>query len=112
MAITYSGQAQTLRAELKAAGFNARRVTVRQNHSTLYVTIRDAWTSLTQVKAIADKFEVVRRCEADRDRVPRCERFDERHRLGLGGPLVMAYVGQTRARAARSPRDRVVRRAR
>jgi hypothetical protein len=64
MAITYSTQAQTLRAALKAAGFNARRVTVRQNHSTLYVTIRDAWTSLTQVKAIADKFEVVRRCEA------------------------------------------------
>ena len=64
MAITSSTPAQTLRAALKAAGFNARRVTVRQNHSTLYVTIRDAWTSLTQVKAIADKFEVVRRCEA------------------------------------------------
>jgi len=56
--------AQTLRASLKAAGFNARRVTVRDNHSTLYVTIRDAWASLTEVKAIADEFRVVHRCEA------------------------------------------------
>jgi hypothetical protein len=64
MATTNTTPAQTLRAALKAAGFNARRVTVRQNHSTLYVTIRDAWASLTKVKAIADQFRVVQHCHA------------------------------------------------
>jgi hypothetical protein len=64
MTITNDTPAQTLRAALKAAGFNARRVTVRQNHSTLDVTIRDAWASLSEVKAIADKFRVVHRCQA------------------------------------------------
>jgi len=64
MTSTNTAPAQSLRAALKAAGFNARRVTVREKHSTLYVTIRDAWASLTEVKTIADKFRVVHRCQA------------------------------------------------
>lgn len=64
MTTTNTTPAQALRAALKAAGFNTRHVTVRQSHSTLYVAIRDAWASLTKVKAIADKFRVVHRCEA------------------------------------------------
>lgn len=51
-----------LRAALKAAGFNARRVTVRQHHSTLCVTIRDASAPLTKIKTIAGSFESIRRC--------------------------------------------------
>jgi hypothetical protein len=64
MTTTNATRAQSLRAALKSAGFNARRVTVRENYSTLYVTIRDAWASLTEVKAIAEKFRVVHHCEA------------------------------------------------
>jgi hypothetical protein len=55
---------QQLRSALKAAGFNARRVSVRHDHSTLRVTIRDTSVSLSAVKTIADRFCVVRRCEA------------------------------------------------
>jgi hypothetical protein len=64
MTTTNNSPAQALRAALKAEGFNARCVTVRQHYSTLHVTIRDAWVSLTRVKKIADKHSVVRRCEA------------------------------------------------
>jgi hypothetical protein len=64
MAITNTTPAQALRAALKAAGFNARCVTVRQSHSSLYVSIRDAWVSLSEVEAIANKFSVVSRCAA------------------------------------------------
>jgi hypothetical protein len=56
--------ANNLRAALKQAGFNARMVTVRDRHSTLYVTIRDASASLTKVKAIAEPFESVSRDHA------------------------------------------------
>jgi len=61
---TNASPAQLLRAELKAAGFNARRATVRHDHSTLRVTIRDAGASLSSVKAIADRYRSVRYCEA------------------------------------------------
>jgi hypothetical protein len=54
---------QMLRAALKSAGFNARKVTVRRDHSTLRVTLRDAAVPLSTVKAIADQFMVVRRDE-------------------------------------------------
>lgn len=54
---------QALRAALKAAGFNARRVTVRESYSSLNVTIRDAAVSLSAVESIAKKFSVVRYCE-------------------------------------------------
>jgi hypothetical protein len=56
--------ADRLRAALKQAGFTARQATVRQRHSTLHVTIRDAAVSLTRVTAIAAPFEVVRRDQA------------------------------------------------
>ena len=53
--------AQRLRVALKSAGFNARQVTVRYLHSTLYVTVRDASVSLTKVSAIAGAFESISR---------------------------------------------------
>ncbi|MEO7734895.1 MAG: hypothetical protein ABIY55_28325 [Kofleriaceae bacterium] len=56
--------ANTLRAALKQAGFNARMVTVRERHSTLDITIRDASAALTKVKSIADRFELVTRDHA------------------------------------------------
>src|SRR5262249_28711190 len=63
MSNSYLSPADKLRVALKSAGFSARQVTVRQRHSTLDVTIRDATVSQTQVKAIAGAFESVRRCE-------------------------------------------------
>lgn len=51
-----------LRAALKAAGFNARQVTVRERASSLNVTIRDAGVRLPEVEAIARKFEHVDHC--------------------------------------------------
>src|SRR5437870_2363922 len=56
--------ANGLRASLKQAGFNARKVSVRYLHSTLYVTIRDGSVSLTRVTEIAGAFESVSRDHA------------------------------------------------
>ena len=64
MTNTNASPADRIRAALKQAGFAARQATVRQQHGTLHVTIRDASVSLTRVKAIADQFEVVRRDHA------------------------------------------------
>jgi len=64
MATTVARPADRLRAALRQAGFNTRRVSVRGEHSTLQVTIRDASVSLTQVEAIAGPFESISRCEA------------------------------------------------
>jgi hypothetical protein len=61
---TNATPAQRLRAALKLAGFNARRVSVRHDHSTLRVTLRDASAALSAVQAIADGFRSVRHCEA------------------------------------------------
>lgn len=61
MTTTNDTPAQRLRVALKSAGFNARHVSVRYPHSTLYVTIRDASVSLTKVSAIAGTFESVSR---------------------------------------------------
>jgi hypothetical protein len=59
--------AATLRAALKSAGYNPRRVTVRDNGGTtetsLTVTIRDASVSITKVREIVVPFERVRRDE-------------------------------------------------
>jgi hypothetical protein len=64
MTITNVRPAQALRAALKSAGFNARRVTVREDDCTLRVTIRDAAASITEVNAVAAPFERIRRCQA------------------------------------------------
>jgi hypothetical protein len=64
MTTTIASPADRLRAALKQAGFNVRRVSVRHDHSTLRVTIRDASASLTQIEAVAGPFESVRRCQA------------------------------------------------
>src|ERR1043166_1620953 len=61
MTTTNGMPAQRLRRALKGAGFNARQVSVRCLHSTLYVTIRDALVSLTKVRAIAGGFESISR---------------------------------------------------
>lgn len=56
-----------LKAALKAAGWTARQVSVRKNYfslgSSIDVTIRDAAVPLSQVKAIAEDFERIHRCE-------------------------------------------------
>lgn len=63
--MTYiANPAGNLRAALKQAGFNTRKVSVRQHSCTLYVTIRDASVSLTRVKAIAGAFESIDRDHA------------------------------------------------
>lgn len=64
MSISIANPADNLRAALKRAGFNARKVSVRQHHSTLCVTLRDASVSLTRVSEIAGQFEQVRRDHA------------------------------------------------
>ena len=64
MSNTIASPADRLRSALKQAGFNARRVSVRAQHSTLHVTIRDASVSLARVTEIAGPFEVVRRDQA------------------------------------------------
>ncbi len=61
---TIANPADSLRAALKNADLNTRKVTIRQRHSTLYVTVRDASVSLTRVKEIAKPFESVRRDHA------------------------------------------------
>lgn len=59
--------ADRLRAKLKAAGYNARRVTVRHDHysmgSSIDVTIRDPDVGRDTIKALASEFERVDRCE-------------------------------------------------
>jgi len=52
-----------LRADLRSAGFNARKVTVRRDNSTLRVTIRDASVSLSTVRQIAERYTRVQRDE-------------------------------------------------
>ncbi len=63
---TAQGPADLLRAKLKAAGFNARRVTVRHDHfsmgSSIDVTIRDPDVSRETIKKIASEFESISRC--------------------------------------------------
>ena len=58
--------ADELRAKLKAAGFNSRRVTVKHDHfsmgSSLDVTIRDPDADFQAIKKIASEFEHIDRC--------------------------------------------------
>lgn len=57
--------ADQLRAALKTAGYNARKVTVRHEHysmgSTIHITIRDASVSKAKIEEIAQSFERVDR---------------------------------------------------
>lgn len=64
MATTNLRPADALRAALKAVGYHARRVSVRHDHNTLRVTVRDPSASLTRIKQIAAPFESVRHCQA------------------------------------------------
>jgi hypothetical protein len=50
------------RAALKALGYNTRQVSIRQAHSTLRFTIRDAAINLAAVYAIARDAEQISRC--------------------------------------------------
>lgn len=52
----------TARAALKALGYNTRQVSIRQSHSTLYFTVRDATVNLAAVYAIARDAEQISRC--------------------------------------------------
>jgi hypothetical protein len=62
MALTLSESARLLRAALKAAGFNARRLSLRQSYGSLLITIRDPWVSISQVQAIAGPYRQVQHC--------------------------------------------------
>ena len=57
-------KADALRSDLRTAGYNARQVTVRRDHSTLRVTIRDASVKISHVKEIAGRYESVSYCQA------------------------------------------------
>lgn len=57
-------KADMLRAALKAAGYNARQVTVRHDSCTLRVTVRSARVSLAHVEEIAGAFEKIDRDQA------------------------------------------------
>lgn len=57
-------KADHLRAALKAAGYNAKQVTVRYDHTTLRVTIRTDRVSLAHVAEIAGAFEQISRDQA------------------------------------------------
>lgn len=54
-------KADHLRAALKAAGYNARRVTVKYDYSTLRVTLRDATIAKSVIEKIANQFERIDR---------------------------------------------------
>ena len=56
--------AARIRAALKAAGYNTRKVTVRQDHETVRVTLKTLDVVLSVIKAIVAPFECVRRCES------------------------------------------------
>lgn len=56
--------ADKIRTALKTAGFNSRKVTVKEPHwGSVKVTIRDASIGIGAVKAVAGAFENVRRCQ-------------------------------------------------
>jgi hypothetical protein len=66
-----SNLAQEIRAALKAAGFTARQVTVRDERMSLdqsaHVTVRDGSVDFRAVRKIAEAFEAVRREEGTGD---------------------------------------------
>ena len=63
MTRTRLSEIEGLRADLKAAGYNARKVTVRRSGDSLYVTIRDALVALSTIQPIAEAYSHVRRDE-------------------------------------------------
>lgn len=60
--LSMTERAVAIRAELKAAGWNARKVSIRCANSTLRATIRCASVPMTPVKAIVERFGSVSRC--------------------------------------------------
>ena len=68
MSRDYQTEADRCRAALKAAGYGAKQVTVRDDgsntHTSLRLTIRDAAVSISHVEAIAGAFERIHRCHA------------------------------------------------
>lgn len=63
-ATTEQSPAARLRAELKAAGYNARRVSVRSPRGNLELTVRDAAVDIEHVAGIAKKYERIDRDHA------------------------------------------------
>ena len=61
--------AQNVRAALKAAGFNARKVSVKSSRgsSSVYVSIKDHTLIKDEIQEIAESFESVRRCSYSGD---------------------------------------------
>lgn len=62
-----SEKAKALRADLKAAGYKGREVTVKHEHfslgSEIVVTVRNPEIQIAGVKAIANGYEKIDRCE-------------------------------------------------
>jgi hypothetical protein len=63
MSRTALSEEARLRSDLKAAGFNARKVSVRRSRDSLYITIRDASVALSVVRPIAETYRNVHRDE-------------------------------------------------
>ena len=56
-------KASVIRKGLKAHGWNARQVSVRSPHGSLYITIKDAAVPKSVVERIAQQFETIHRCD-------------------------------------------------
>jgi hypothetical protein len=57
-------KAAEIRKQLKTLGYSARDVSVRSDHNSLDITIRRNGLNVKAVKAIANSYENVSRCEA------------------------------------------------
>lgn len=68
---TATDRAKMIRTELKAQGISSRKVSVRAEYfsmgSALHVTIKDPSISMSVVKAVAEKYESLRRDESTGD---------------------------------------------
>lgn len=66
--MTTKEKAKAIRQELKALGWNARKVSVRTDYysmgSSIYITIRDGSVPKSKVQAIADQHERIYRDDA------------------------------------------------
>ena len=74
-----SDTAKALRAKLKAAGYNARLVSVRHHQysmgSTIHCTIRDPDVKKAAIEDIALEFQRVDRCQISGEILTGCNRF-------------------------------------
>ena len=91
--------AQEIRDELKIKGWNSRKVSVRVHSysggSSIYVTVRDPAVPFAEVKEIAERCQVIRRCEVTGEILSGGNRFvftemTDKVRDALAAPYVEA----------------------